>query len=65
MKLSTHDFRKRAVTRAYKNDMTVSAIADVFGMSEQNVLKSYLDKKSLHVPEAHFKKAGKALLPKI
>ena len=63
--LSTHDFRKRAVTVNYEKGMSISEIADTFGMSEQNVTKSYLDKKRKKVPDHLFQKAGAALMPSL
>ncbi|MDB5313894.1 MAG: hypothetical protein JWO38_8096 [Gemmataceae bacterium] len=62
-KLSTHAFRRRAVTVAYAGGYSVNEIADMFGMTAQNVEKSYLDKSRAN-HSAKLKTLAGSLLPK-
>ena len=44
-RLTTHDFRKRAVTLMIEADKPPQVVADYFGMTLQNLLQNYLDKR--------------------
>ena len=62
-KLTSHDFRRRAVTNLYRAGYSVEKIANMIDMTIQNLLKSYLDPTASH---AHLlREAGAALLPKL